>query len=385
MNEELNMLLAGRAIFNSDNMTSLEPEMVLENDHPYIISPSPVLWMQEMQSCNEMHSPMGVWRELSIRSRQRGTALLKGLEWPGNVVLPSAVIEKIFKLNRILVPDRWREMGAERLSQLIAVLHAWQIERQIFQFTDFAKEIAVNGQMDTEMHPGLFSILPCPAIYLDFNNFDHGSLNLPGGAFVGVDFSVGKSKHPISELIIGIDAYDHIDVFNLPLDGRKTDVVVREAVERYKAENKNAQKFSENIKYLEHHLLTIISAALMSSSNYGTMDLIPEIGDSPYSHKLWTRWGVNKVYNEMLNVNYDRAIKSAKGDKLIVVSEWVNSSKNEVAVLNCKISHHKEMIAIPGLGFSDPVKRSEKELFMNSIQAKQLGINRKVPQDKKSD
>lgn len=332
-------------------MTPIENEMTTNTDGSdadvptYVISPSPVLWADEFEGSNPRPGKPPIWRELMLRSRQRGSKVLGKMDWPGQVLLPSTVVGKLLSQKRLNVPDRWRTMFQHDLTRFIALLNAWYVERLLFDFTALAGEIVLNSQVTAPLSPQAFSLMPAHAIYIDFESLDFRDRHLPGGAFVGLNVNETNGL----ELVLAIDRFESVQVHTFDLDGQSLETIMERLLKAARKSGKSAEEQSHVVTFIDHHVHTLLSAVLMVCSSHACLEHVVDGVSRENGQGLWTRWRIGKAFTETLNSAYSNAIRDSGCRAPVVVAEWVDPGANALANLRCSIRTPADVSAAIGM------------------------------------
>lgn len=315
--------------------------------HPprYVLSPSPVLWMQEFEQSNPAPGRLPVWRELSMRARQRGSKAVAGKNWSGPVLLPSSVVAQMLDSGRIRVPERWRDMPKRELCRFVAMLNAWQTSRYIFDFAELAGEVVLNGQVSMPMTPRSFSLLPAAAIYIDFESLDIHSKRLPGGVFAGLDVDDAGRM----ELVLVVDRFDNVRVHALTLNGSALDNAMHSLLVRSRDKHADVTRARETALFVDHHLHTVLSAVLLVSCSQGVFEHVEDGVSCAHGHGLWTRWRVRKLFTPAVQRAYTEALQRMPGHAPVVVAQWAAPFGDNVANLRCSVGDRRAWADVAGM------------------------------------
>lgn len=322
--------------------TSINP--ALSTECTFVISPSPVLWMEELQAFNENPARLSVWRELSLRSRQRGSSTLNGRDWAGSVLIPSGVVGFLIEKNKLKAPVRWMAMPSQALSRFIAMLHAWQTERLIYDFSGLAGEIVLNSMADMALTPHLFSAIPAHAIYIDFESLNFRDRGLMAGFFVGIN----ADDQGQLELVMIEDRFDQVKVHSIALRGQSVHEAVHDMLSQARRDP-NPEKLREAMEFVDKHLHILLSAVMMVCSSHSGSRHIEDGVSSSCGHGRWARWRIAAPFTDTITKGYARAIRLDPRHSPVLVAEWVNPPQGALANLRCSIGTREEWGNVPGM------------------------------------
>lgn len=322
------------------------PDSDFEPSAPYnlVISPSPVLWAEELQVFNDQPGRLSVWRELALRSRQRGSALLGGRDWIGPVLIPSGVVGLLVEKQKLKAPVRWMAMPSQALSRFISMLHAWQTERLIYDFSGLAGELVMNSTADMALTPQLFSSVPSHAIYIDFESMNFRQKGRMAGVFVGLNADDTGQL----ELVMIEDCLDQVKVHSIALKGQSMDEAIHDMLNQARRVP-NPEKLSQAMDFVDNRLQILLSAVMMvCSSHHGARHI--EDGVSCRSgHGRWARWRISTPFTDTISKAYARAIRLDLNNAPVLVAEWVEPPQGSLANLRCSIGTRQEWGNVPGM------------------------------------
>lgn len=293
---------------------------------------------------NDNEGQSFVWREMALRTRQRGSQAIGGRDWPGKVLLPSDVIERLIEERRIKIPRRWGAMSLTDLARFIGLLYAWQNDRLIFEFSGMATEVVVNSQVGAAMSAGAFGMMPAHAIYVDFESIDFRDRHLPGGFFAGINCNANSAL----ELVLAVDKFNAVQMYVFPLTGRSADEVMQELLQAARAQGESRIEEQEAFAFIDRHLHAILSAILMIvATGVQSYQHVEDGVSKADGHSLWTRWGIKETFTESFNHAYSQALKDPSGKAPVVVAEWIQPSGRDTVKLRCSIG----TVNAPGLEY----------------------------------
>lgn len=301
----------------------------------YVISPSPMIWLHELEGVNEPRS-MPIWREMDLAEHQRGSADLAGVNWPGPVLLPAHVIAGLVQAKRLTLPSGWaRRMSRAEVTRFVAVLNAWRIDRTLVDFKGLAAEIALNSQVDITLTKQAFATLPTRALYIDFETLDFRERRMPAGAFIG--FNCDEKQQ--LELVISVDWQSHARTIWLPLTGVRLDDLLSHFAARARRNGTQSDNWREVADFVDRHVHIIISAVLLVVQGASKMVHLGDGISRDDGHGLWTRYRMSLCGDEGVNEAYARAATQCPGASPVVVADWTDSDNpNTTPTLSCSIS-----------------------------------------------
>lgn len=311
----------------------------------FVISPHPVLWMQEFAAANDRTGRLPVWRELAVRAQQRGSKALAGRDWSGPVLLPSGVIGHLLSRRSLNAPERWQSLPSPDLNRFIAVLNAWQSAKLIFDFSGLAGQIVTNSEVSFPLNAKAFSLIPAPAIYVDFESLNFRERNLPGGFFAGLNLDDRNRL----ELVVIIDRFDRVQVHSFPLDGKTVEQAMSAILRSARKKGLKDGAWQETVNFVDHHLHTVLSAILLVSSSQNILEHIEDGVSRADGHGMWTRWRIRKAFTDPLNNAYEKAERMNPAHSPIVVAQWVDPHAESVANLRCSICDRREWSEVQGM------------------------------------
>ena len=285
-------------------------------------SVQPLLWSLEFEKANHRVKSFDgfqvrsayrtVWRDISERSRQRGSSSLSGKDWPGSVFLPSWIVHKLIDKGALVCPDSWQSLGSGNVAKLVSLLAGWQQDRGIYEFSVLPSKIIRQSEVNVLLDIKTFMGIPSFSIYIDLDgvkdplddNFLERSDDLPCGFLAGLN--VNKD---IPELVMISFRGGKLFVESLALDGSTLD--------------SHVAKIQSKSGPLKSGRLSIMISALLMVCHYRSRVELVNDGASEYGIiKVWNRWRVGECFNEAISKAY-KLVKIRKPDyEPCIVANW---------------------------------------------------------------
>lgn len=305
-----------------------------------VMTAAPLLWLEEFEQANPQRQNQHMWRDLHGRARLRGTSRLQGLDWPGQVHLPSPILDKVLAKKLIQLPKPWLKSVPQSLhGRLLSSLLAWELDRGIYRMTPISADLVSNCLVHVGLLPAMFEAMPSHALYVDLHQSHGFNDRIPLGFFASVD----QSSSGQLDLVLVMDWSARLDVHVIPLQGKSIDEISWSILSDARAHapasdevtgDRSALGISESdVRETSHLWHFCVSALLMACINQQRMKILPEWVHDPFnaSREAWTVWEIGHGIDEQIRSELLR--HETGGRDPLLIGHWCKSDSKEAVRL----------------------------------------------------